>query len=124
MQSRRWIGPLAGLITIGLLPAPSDAAGACEPSVATPIPQATPARLAAAGLGRLPLAPDVMRVDLVAPPFSNPTSVTNPLFPISELRSAILNGRVDGRPLKIETTLLPETPARARGPRAPPACGR
>jgi hypothetical protein len=109
MQSRRWIGSLAGLLAIGLLPPPSAVAEGCEPSVATPIPQATRARLAAAGLGRLPLAPDARRVDLVAPPFSNPTSVTNPLFPISDLRSAILNGHVDGRPLKIETTLLPET---------------
>jgi hypothetical protein len=73
------------------------------------VPQPNDAQLDAAGLGRLPLAPAGQRVDLVAPPFSNSTVVSNPLFPISNLRSAILNGRVDGRPLKIETTLLPDT---------------
>jgi hypothetical protein len=35
--------------------------------------------------------------------------VTNPLFPISHLRSAILNGHVDGKVFHTETTLLPFT---------------
>jgi hypothetical protein len=35
--------------------------------------------------------------------------VTNPLFPISELHSAILNGHVDGKVFHTETTLLPFT---------------
>ncbi|MGH2969181.1 MAG: hypothetical protein ACRDK0_08965, partial [Solirubrobacteraceae bacterium] len=48
-------------------------------------------------------------MDLVAPPFSNPTSVTNPLFPISSLSSVVLNGRVDGKAFRTETTLLPDT---------------
>ena len=73
------------------------------------VPQPSGAELDAAGLGRLPLAPSERRVDLVAPPFSNPTAVSNPLLPIASLKSAILEGRVDGRPLKIETTLLPYT---------------
>ena len=63
----------------------------------------------ASGLGRLPVAPDAERVDLMAPPFSNPTSVTNPLFPISRLDSVVLNGRVDGKAFRTETTLLPDT---------------
>ncbi len=89
----------------------SEAQGAspCRDSVATAVPQPTAAQLDAAGLGRLPLAPDDRRVDLVAPPFSDSTSITNPLFPISSLRSAILNGHEEGVPLKIETTLLPDT---------------
>jgi hypothetical protein len=62
-----------------------------------------------AGLGRLPVAPVERRVDLVAPPFSDSTSITNPLFPISNLRSALLNGKVDGKAFRTETTLLPET---------------
>jgi hypothetical protein len=45
-------------------------------------------------------------VDLTFPPFSNPTRVTNPLFPISNLDAVIL-GEVSGEPLKVETTLLP-----------------
>jgi hypothetical protein len=73
------------------------------------VPQPSDAQLDAAGLDRLPLAPASQRVDLVAPPFSNSTAVTNPFFPISNLRSAVLNGHVDGEPLKIETTLLPDT---------------
>jgi hypothetical protein len=47
------------------------------------------------------------RVDLVRPTFSNPTKVTNPLFPISQLHSAVLLGHVDGKPFRSETTLLP-----------------
>jgi hypothetical protein len=35
--------------------------------------------------------------------------VTNPLFPISDLDSAILNGHVDGKVFHTETTLLPYT---------------
>jgi len=65
--------------------------------------------MAAAGLADLRTAPDGTRVDLVAPPFTNPTNVTNPLFPISELHSAVLNGRIDGKPFHTETTLLPYT---------------
>ena len=49
------------------------------------------------------------RVDLVRPTFSNPTKVTNPLFPISQLHSAVLLGHVDGKPFRSETTLLPNT---------------
>lgn len=60
---------------------------------------------------RLPLAPQSARVDLVQPTFTNPLSVTNPLFPISQLHSAILLGNVDGVPLRVETTLLPNAKA-------------
>ncbi len=52
-------------------------------------------------------APDSARVDLAAPSFSNPTAVTNPLFPISQLHSVILLGTVDGEPFRSEVTLLP-----------------
>jgi hypothetical protein len=73
------------------------------------IPQPTDAQLEASGLAKLPVAPESRRVDIDAPTFSNPTEVTNPLFPISDLHSAILNGHVDGKPFHTETTLLPET---------------
>ena len=81
----------------------------CDPTAATPIPQPTQAELEAAGLGALDLAPDSARRDLVAGPFSDSTAVTNPLFPIADLHSAILNGHVDGKPFYTETTLLPFT---------------
>ena len=88
--------------------APAYAEAACT-STATPVPQPTAAQLAAAGMGGLPIAPDARRLDLVAPPFSNPTHVTNPLFPISDLHSVVLNGKVGGQGFRTETTLLPET---------------
>jgi hypothetical protein len=79
----------------------------CQPTVSTAVPQPSQAQLDAAGLGDLPLAPESARRDLVAAPFTHSTSVTNPLFPISDLHSAILNGHVDGKVFHTETTLLP-----------------
>jgi hypothetical protein len=55
-----------------------------------------------------PTAPDSQRVDVVEPTFSVPTTVDNPLFPISDLHSAVLLGNDEGNPLRIETVLLPE----------------
>ena len=57
----------------------------------------------------LPLAPDGQRVDLEPPAFSEPTTIDNPLFPISDLHSAVLVGNNEGRPIRIETTLMPST---------------
>ncbi|MBA3302846.1 MAG: hypothetical protein H0U26_03100, partial [Acidimicrobiia bacterium] len=54
-------------------------------------------------------APEADRVDIDRPTFSHPTEITNPLFPISELESAVLLGEVDGKPFRSETTLLPAT---------------
>ena len=54
-------------------------------------------------------APASERVDLRSPSFSNSTKITNPLFPIARLRSAVLLGHVDGKPFRSETTLLPGT---------------
>jgi hypothetical protein len=80
-----------------------------ETSAPHTIPQPTRAQLRAAGLAKLPLAPESKRVDIKAPTFSNPTTITNPLFPISRLRSVVFSGRIDGKPFHTETTLLPET---------------
>jgi hypothetical protein len=85
--------------------------GGRDSTESTAIPQPTAAQLEASGLAKLPLAPDRQRVDLATPPFSHPTEVTNPLFPISKLHSAVLNGRIDGKPFHTETTLLPYTRA-------------
>jgi hypothetical protein len=54
-----------------------------------------------------PTAPKSKRVDLSAPSFSDPTSVTNPLFPVSSQESVLLLGTVDGQPFRTEVTLLP-----------------
>jgi hypothetical protein len=58
------------------------------------------------GLG---CAPQSERVDLYKPVFSNPTEITNPLFPVSDLHSVVMLGEADGEKLRIEVTLLPET---------------
>lgn len=62
-----------------------------------------------AGDGCLPVAPDRARVDLAQPVFSNPTVITNPLFPIGDLHSVLMLGYVDGKAFRTEVTLLPET---------------
>ena len=54
-------------------------------------------------------APTGKRVDLQRPTFSNPTAITNPLFPVSQVRSVIQVGKVDGKPFRSETTTLPTT---------------
>jgi hypothetical protein len=54
-------------------------------------------------------APESRRVDLGTPSFSDPTRIANPLFPISDLHSAVLLGREDGRRFRSETTLLART---------------
>jgi hypothetical protein len=110
-HSRRYLILLFVVLAVGASAALSAAAcggddGDDEP---TPVPQPTAAQLEAAGLEKLPLAPESQRVDLTMPPLSNPTEVTNPLFPISDLHSAVLSGTVDGKPFHTETTLLPET---------------
>src|SRR5919198_5070737 len=84
-------------------------AGCGKSHSAQQIPQATPAELAAAGLAKGPVAPDGKRVDLDVPTFSHPTKITNPLFPIGDLPSAVLSGQVEGKPFHTETTLLPVT---------------
>jgi hypothetical protein len=47
------------------------AAAGCRPTESRRVPQPTPARMAAAGLGRLLVAPRHRRVDLVAPASHN-----------------------------------------------------
>jgi hypothetical protein len=109
-MQRKWILGAAALLAICLVAAVATVAlDDDDASSTTTIPQATPEQLAAAGLDKLPLAPQSERVDLVAPPFSNPTRITNPLFPISSLQSAVLSGTVDGQAFRTETTLLPWT---------------
>ena len=104
------VAVIGGIASSGPVLAVSSPSGlACAGSVSTPVPQPSQPQLDAAGLGDISLAPDSARRDLIAEPFSDPTSVTNPLFPIRELRSAILNGRVDGKVFHTETTLLPYT---------------
>jgi CheY-like chemotaxis protein len=71
-------------------------------ATATTIPQpAVPAHI--------PVAPESERVDLTMPTFSDPTNLTNPLFPVSLQESVLMLGHVEGKPFRTEVTLLPET---------------
>ena len=87
----------------------SDSSASADGAAPATIPQPTQAELKAAGLANLPLAPESERLDIEAPTFSNPTEVTNPLFPVSDLDSVVFSGTVEGKPFHTETTLLPET---------------
>jgi hypothetical protein len=112
-QNRIAIAAVALLAVVALIVALSLEKGDGDDASTTPapetIPQPTEAQLAAAKLDKLPVAPESERLDIEAPTFSNPTEITNPLFPISDLQSAIFSGRVEGKPFHTETTLLPET---------------
>ncbi|MCI0609707.1 MAG: hypothetical protein L0Z71_11675, partial [Anaerolineae bacterium] len=52
---------------------------------------------------------ETARVDIVKPVFTNPTSITNPLLPITEVDQLIQLGLKDGHPHRTEFTLLPST---------------
>jgi hypothetical protein len=56
----------------------------------------------------LSVAPESERVDIAVPTFSDPTDITNPLFPVSRQESVLLLGRVDGEAFRTEVTLLPD----------------
>jgi hypothetical protein len=57
----------------------------------------------------IPVAAQSERVDLAMPTFSDPTSITNPLFLVSLQESVLMLGHVEGKPFRTEVTLLPET---------------
>jgi len=57
----------------------------------------------------IPIAPDSQRVDLATPTFSNPTNITNLLYPYSQTDQIILLGSIDGQPFHVIYTLLPFT---------------
>jgi hypothetical protein len=57
----------------------------------------------------IPVAPRSERVELAMPTFSDPTNITNPLFPVSLQDSVLMLGHVEGKPFRTEVTLLPET---------------
>ena len=97
------------LLASGVLAAGCGGSEASQTEAPRTIPQPTEAQLEAAGLADLPLAPESKRLDLEAPTFSNPTEITNPLFPVSDLHSVVFSGVVENKPFHTETTLLPET---------------
>jgi len=99
----------AGLL-VGVLAAVFALAGCGSSRHSAPAPSGRPTATTECGTnsGR-GCAPTRQRVDLATPSFSHPTEITNPLFPISRLRTTVLLGHVGGKPFRTETTLLPGT---------------
>ncbi|MGI8533727.1 MAG: hypothetical protein ACR2LP_02450, partial [Candidatus Limnocylindrales bacterium] len=93
----------------GTTPAATSGAPTSSPIATASAPDSTPAP--SATTGALPTAPDSARVDLVRPTFADPTTITNPRFPMSELRQVIQLGTEAGARLRFEITLLPDTKA-------------
>ena len=97
------LGPILALVlatsacSSGSPPAPTGSG-----SRAATIPQPEPPE-------DLAVAPDPERVDLAMPTFTNPTEITNPLFPVSSQRSVLLLGTVEDQAFRTEVTLLPTT---------------
>jgi hypothetical protein len=129
-MSRKRVGLAASGMAVFVLVAGSVMVGACgaDTTAGTNKNQVNPAQAArsttsfnAAGKvgsrmipqppipGDIPVAPESKRVDLGVPTFSDPTNVTNPLFPVSRQDSVLMVGHVDGKPFRTEVTLLPET---------------
>ncbi|MGI8691706.1 MAG: hypothetical protein ACR2JK_02230 [Geodermatophilaceae bacterium] len=96
-QNFRW--PVAvGLVAAGLIAGCGQ--DASSPPAAGPSTDTTPP---------LATAPDSARVDLEEPTFSDPTTITNPLFPINTLTQVVQIGSDADGSLRHDITLLPET---------------
>jgi hypothetical protein len=106
-RSRRTLRPSRRLLG-GCLAAALAAAACSDSGSSNAADQGSTDAEPASDTPSQPTAPDSQRADLVEPTFSVPTTVDNPLFPISDLHSAILLGNDEGNPLRIETVLLPE----------------
>ncbi len=103
---RRWAGVA---IVIGLIASmPAGAGGSTATGPAPDQSDEWPVTECGTNTGR-GCAPSSDRVDLERPTFSDPTHITNPLFPVSEVGSVIQVGIVDGLPFRSETTTLPES---------------
>jgi hypothetical protein len=104
------VAVIVGASLVGACTAsPDGIGGSAAPSAtppSTPQPATIPQPIVPAGV---PVAPESERVDLAMPTFSDPTNITNPLFPVSDQASVLLLGHVDGKPFRTEVTLLPET---------------
>ena len=96
------VGATAAALAIAAVAVRGDSGGGGATTAAIPQPPL-------GEMASLPLAPESARVDLARPSFSEPTAITNPLFPIAEIHSSVLLGEVEGEPLRIEITLVPET---------------
>jgi hypothetical protein len=100
---------LAGVLAFGIMLSACASAAPSGPGEPLIDAAATTACVPSELGGCLPTAPEAALVDRVAPTFSDPTHVTNPLHPTTGLHSAVMVGRSDGSPFRVEITLLPGT---------------
>jgi hypothetical protein len=90
-------------------------AGACTGDATSPAPSSPVSKTTRSQIipqpevSGLSVAPATDRVDLRVPTFSDPTDITNTLFPVSSQASVLLLGTVDDQPFRTEVTLLPDT---------------
>jgi hypothetical protein len=104
---------LASVLVVGACSGNGDTSGRSkaieEPSLSTSSERTPMSKLIAQPrVGELNVASQRSRVDLRLPVFSNPTEITNPLFPVASQESVLLLGRVDGKEFRTEVTLLPD----------------
>jgi hypothetical protein len=94
------VGAVATVVTAGC--AGDDASTASTSTTAAPSSTAT--TTTSPREGRV-----IDDIDLTPDDFTNPTSITNELFPVSEVPFLVMVGEDEGEPLRVEVTLLPET---------------
>jgi hypothetical protein len=99
------IGPARAVLIVGL--AVVLAGAGCDGGGDNGVSDASSSKC---GLeGEAECAPESKRVDLADPAFSHPTDITNPLFPTGTLTQVIQLGDEEGKPARVEATLLPGT---------------
>ena len=99
----------ARTISVGVAFAVALLASGCT-SASSPAPGSAPAAtISQPPVRGVEVAPLQQRVDLSVPTFSDPTNITNPLFPVSQQASVLFLGHVEGEPFRTEVTLLPNT---------------
>jgi hypothetical protein len=109
-QARRPLRIASLWLAVIILASGCTAAGAGSSPSTDASTGSTPATIPQPAVpGNVSLAPESERVDLVMPTFSDPTNITNPLFPVSQQASVLMLGHVEGEPFRTEVTRLPET---------------
>jgi len=115
MTNTRLAIALVGVLSFGSLAAGASYGSNLTASSAQATNTSSPSRSAACekipqpDVGDFEVAPEARRVDLCLPTFSNPTEITNPVFPVTSQESALLLGTVDDKPFRTEVTLLDHT---------------
>jgi hypothetical protein len=109
LRSRPGRYPVPVLLVLGLVAALATSACTSDAGSDAASSGGRPETIPQPPIGNVPVAPESERVDITMPSFSNPTNITNPLFPVSQQESVLLLGHVDGKPFRTEVTLLPYT---------------